>query len=146
MEEWRKFHRYMISSHGKIGSIRFPGKFLKPDVDRYGYEYVRLQNAEEAVKTKMAVHRLVALAFIPNQDNKPTVDHINKDKRDNRVENLRWASHLEQCNNRTCRMSNTGNKYITMRSDRFRVNMPGFDRTFETVEEAIRARDDFLNK
>jgi hypothetical protein len=146
MEEWRKFHRYMVSNHGKIASIRFPGKFLKPDVDKDGYEHVRLQNAEEPVKTKMSVSRIIALTFIPNPDNKPTVDHINKDKRDNRVENLRWASHLEQCNNRTSRMSNTGNKYIMMRNDRFRVSMPGLDRSFKTLEEAIRARDINLQK
>lgn len=44
------------------------------------------------------VHRLVAEAFIPNPDNKPTVDHINQRRDDNRVENLRWASYKEQMN------------------------------------------------
>lgn len=46
------------------------------------------------------VHRLVAETFIENIENKPTVDHINRDRSDNMVENLRWATFTEQNNNR----------------------------------------------
>jgi len=45
------------------------------------------------------VHRLVAETFIPNPENKPTVDHINRDPSDNSVKNLRWATYKEQWRN-----------------------------------------------
>lgn len=49
--------------------------------------------------TTKRVHRLIAETFIPNPENKPTVDHINRKRDDNRVCNLRWATHSEQREN-----------------------------------------------
>ena len=53
-----------------------------------------------AIDGKMySIHRLIAEAFIPNPENKPTVDHKNRCRDDNRVTNLRWATHREQRDN-----------------------------------------------
>lgn len=59
-----------------------------------GYRYVYVPH-----KPRSLMHRLVAETFLDNPENKPTVDHINRVREDNRVENLRWASHKEQVEN-----------------------------------------------
>lgn len=51
-------------------------------------------------KKHYTVHRIVAETFIPNPENKPTVDHIDRDRHNNAVANLRWATHKEQQANR----------------------------------------------
>lgn len=62
-------------------------------VNRDGYRVVCLwKNNKSTAKT---VHRLVALAFLPNPENKPCVNHINGDKQDNRLENLEWMTYSE---------------------------------------------------
>lgn len=50
-------------------------------------------------KKHYLVHRLIAEAFLDNPGDKPTVDHINRNRSDNRLENLRWATHKEQNEN-----------------------------------------------
>ena len=146
MEEWRDFNRYSISNYGNIKSIRFPNRLLKHDIDKYGYATVRLQDKDTPTKQKMFVHRLVASVFLLNPNNNPTVDHINRNKLDNHVDNLRWASRSEQAQNREQRISKPGHKYITFRDTSFRVRCFNFDRKFKTLPEAIEARDKYLTQ
>lgn len=69
---------------------------LKPSIKERGYLQVCLSVDSKRVYT--GIHRLVALAFIPNPENKPTVNHKDGNKGDNSVENLEWATHKEQTN------------------------------------------------
>lgn len=83
---------YLVSNYGDVYSIR-SGRCLTP---KSSLGYLRVVLSIGGVTKNCAVHRLVALAFIPNPDNKPTVNHINEIKKDNYVGNLEWATHLEQ--------------------------------------------------
>ena len=97
MEQWRDIKGYIglyqISNMGNVKSL-ISNKNLKPVPNIDGYLHV---NLHKDGKGKMhSVHRLVALHFIPNPENKPTVDHINTIRTDNRVSNLRWFTRKEQ--------------------------------------------------
>jgi hypothetical protein len=95
-EEWRPVFgfesEYLISNFGRVWS-NHSRKVLKNKCV-HGYEYVSL--CSQGFRQERRIHRLVAEAFIPNPDEKPTVNHINEDKSDNRVQNLEWATTKEQ--------------------------------------------------
>ena len=101
MEIWKNIENYpdyMVSNLGRVKSIKFgKEKLLKHSKDKYGYFKVLLSKNGKSKNLK--IHRLVAKAFIPNPDNKEFIDHINTNKTDNRVENLRWCTCKENQNN-----------------------------------------------
>ena len=89
------FPRYSITDNGDVYTNA--GLKLKQEITNNGYARVSLSN--ESVKHKrLSVHRLVADAFIPNPDNLPQIDHINEIKTDNRAENLRWCTPIDNLN------------------------------------------------
>lgn len=80
----------------KVMNVR-TGKILKPAKASNGYLTVAL--CKNGVQKTHTIHRIIAEAFIPNPDNKPCIDHINTDRTDNRIENLRWVTYKEQMEN-----------------------------------------------
>lgn len=85
-----------IKSGNKYGLHKYGGKILKAGVYR-GYLGVSL--CKNKTIKQYYVHRLVANSFIQNIENKLEVDHINTNRSDNRVENLRWVTKKENANN-----------------------------------------------
>ena len=82
-----------MSNDGRVFSIRTQC-YLRPSSDKDGYLYYVLCVC--GYRRTIKAHRLVADAFVPNPQKKPTVDHINGIRADNRAQNLRWATHHEQ--------------------------------------------------
>jgi hypothetical protein len=97
MEEiWKPiqdFEDYQISNLGNVRNIK-TNKRLKPYINNGGYLDISL--CKNKKNTKFKIHRLIAIAFIPNPENKPTVHHKDKNKLNNSIENLEWATMSEQ--------------------------------------------------
>ena len=96
-EEWRPIigyeSSYEVSNFGNIKSLLI-NKIMKKTKNTDGYEYVKLQDINKK-RRGFPVHRLVALNFILNPDNKPIVDHIDNNHSNNTINNLRWVTHKE---------------------------------------------------
>lgn len=96
MEMWKEIPgtegQYQISNYGKVRTVK-TGRVLTPAIDARGYERVCLFKMDRDRRYK--VHRLVAITFIPNPDNKPQVNHKDGNKRNNFVDNLEWVTNEE---------------------------------------------------
>ena len=82
---------YRVSNKGRVYSIR-SNLFLKVTRTKKGYSTISLSYGKD--KTFL-LHRIIALAFIPNPENKPFINHINSIRDDNRIENLEWVTSRE---------------------------------------------------
>ena len=155
---------YEVSNYGRVKSIeryvkqadhlRYVPERIKKTSSHFGYPVVTLCANR---KSKMyPIHRLVAEAFIPNPRNKPFVDHINTDKTDFRICNLRWVDAKENANNITTLANCRERTYTpersrkTLETKRKRGSVKGpkavfqytkegqFVAEFESMEDAMR--------
>jgi hypothetical protein len=91
------FSKYILLKDGRIWS-KYYKKFMDGNIGTKGYLQLWL-TCVDGKKRYFMKHRVIAYYFIPNEDDKPQVDHINTIKTDNRVENLRWVTQSENNTN-----------------------------------------------
>jgi hypothetical protein len=147
MEEWKfinGYENYKISDHGNVKNI-ITNKMLKPRINNRGYNNVDLYNIGKRTKP---IHRLVAEAFLENPDDKRCVDHIDRNKLNNHISNLRYATDSENGMNKSRQSNNTSGivgVYFCKDRNKWRAVIkkdgnPIHLGYFETKEEAIEAR------
>lgn len=149
MEVWcpiSGFPNYIVSNYGNIYSQK-TNNLLSSVITPRGYLQVDL--SKNNVRTHYSIHRLVALHFLPTTGDE--VDHIDRDKLNNNISNLRWCSRSENMRNKRKKV-NCSSQYKGVSFDKSRSkwsceahinNKKTFLGRFDTEEEAGRAYDDF---
>ena len=110
------YDNYLIYEDCSVWSKKSK-KFLKPSLTYGGYLQVGLcKNGKSSSKR---LHRLFAKYYIPNPNNYPCVDHINRIRNDNRIENLRWATYETNAHNSKNRTDNTSGHRFILRDNKY---------------------------
>lgn len=165
MEEWRDIDGYVglyqVSNLGRIRSIGrtvrigknggkrvVENKILKSTDNGGGYKIIGLRFCN--TRKNFYIHRLVAMAFVPNPNKCGYVNHKDYDTTNNAADNLEWCTQKENVIYSVERMkkprkaarSNTGQKYIYLRNGRYRVCVPNTkEKAFRSLEDALRFRE-----
>ena len=139
------FETYSVSDLGNVKNNK-TGRIMKTRFHTEGYIIVDIRvNNQRYTK---GVHSLMAIAFITNPDGKLCVDHIDNYKSNNKINNLRWATHGENQHNRSLNKNNTfGCKGICFNkaSHKYEVRIsidgiPIYIGSFKNLEDAKQAR------
>ena len=134
------YKNYIVSSHGNVKHIHTGD--VEQVLNINGYYYVNISN--NGVKYQYLVHRLVGDTFITNPENKTIVDHIDRVRTNNKVDNLRWVTNRENCFNRsTTNKSGYVGVHCTPNGKwkaNLSINGKKYLGTFKTIEEAIEYR------
>jgi hypothetical protein len=150
LEEYRfikDYENYEVSNFGNVRNSK-TSRILKPNLHKDGYHLIGLW--KDGKQNFFQVHRLVAIMFIDNVDDKPTVDHLDRNPKNNNILNLRWATFSEQVLNRDYyHIKQTEHHHIRITSFgtfevRIKKNKKLTCKTFKTLKEAIIYRDVFI--
>jgi hypothetical protein len=108
---------YKINRKGQIWSCWF-NRFMTPLTNKDGYLFITLK--KEKVRKKGFIHRLLALQYLDNPDNLPQIDHIDRNKTNNILSNLRWCSQHTNRQNRCDILANKTPEELKEREDKIR--------------------------
>ena len=143
-------NRYQIDENGNIKNVKSLN-LLSLSKDRDGYLQIGIRKLGDRKKLWFRVHRLVALAFLDGDKTKQ-IDHIDRNKENNNVANLRWVSALENCNNRqdtAWKTNKSGELYISKYTNGYMLRINRSDLKHmswhRTIESAILKRSEVGN-
>jgi len=158
-KEIKDFPNYCVSNLGNVKNNN-TNKILKQRIKKNGYLEVQLSKLNKSYHKY--IHRLVIDTFLDNNDNKKCVDHINGNKIDNNLKNLRWATHKQNGQNSKIRKDNTSsvkgvcfNKYhnkwhARIKIDGISIHLGYYDNLEDAKEVRIKAAKaafkEFLNE
>jgi len=140
---------YAISTFGNVEHLN-TARILKLSMTKCGYYYVNIKN-KNGKHEFCTIHRLVALNFLENPENKSCVDHIDNNRLNNRIDNLRFATHQENGMNQKLSSNNKSGikgvyfdklkkKWIAQIMINRKMKYLG---TFNTKDEAKTARQEY---
>jgi len=135
------YPNYLIYEDGRVWSKNYNGGFMKPYIQN-GYWKIPL--SKFCKKKKFFIHRLLAIHFIPNPENKPCVDHKDGVRTNNNLSNLRWVTRKENSRNQkkakgvylSKKNNGKNKKWIACWCEEGKKN----SKCFETEDEAISYR------
>jgi hypothetical protein len=96
-EDMKRYDSYMINRKGEVWSKVYQ-KVMKPQVKQL---YLYMDLTQDGIRHKEYIHRLLGIQYIDNPDNLPEIDHIDRNRTNNSLENLRWVDKKTQMNNKT---------------------------------------------
>lgn len=144
----KEYDNYLIYEDGRCWSNK-TNIFLKEQKNTYGYSIYSL--CKNGIQKTFALHRLVANHFLPPKPTpKHEIDHIDQNKKNNHISNLRWATRSQQIINTANKPNTTGHRNIKkLKNNKFEVeitrnNIKYYVGRYATIEEAIRERDTYL--
>lgn len=108
---------YKINRKGEVYSCWYK-KVMTQQLNESGYYFISLK--KDGIRTKGFIHRLLGKQFIPNPEDKPEIDHIDRCKTNNTLENIRWVSRLENIHNKTNYKDNLTPEQLEARKARTR--------------------------
>ena len=141
------YENYLIYNDGRVYS-KYKNKFLKQKNYKGGYYFVNLY--KNGKMKSFRIHRLVGLHYLDNVEGKNEIDHIDRNKSNNHISNLRWCNRSENMINVGIRITNKlGIKHIMKTENNtykfvFHRNGSNHTKCFKTLEECIEYRDNYL--
>ena len=149
MDELKGYEKlYKINKNGEIWSNHY-NKIMTPTLNKTGYYNIELSKGHQDIK-QTSIHRLLAIQYIPNPNNLKMVDHIDRNKTNNCLENLRWAS--SRTNNLNMGITpKSGHQNIYIDSYEcavvnIRVNGKRYNKRFYKLEDAIAWRNKIIEE